>query len=81
MNDSSHRSYLRYLEKLLRNIDDATQLLDILDPFLHRRRVLLTRRVQDVLLLADLTLSPIFVQRPSVTSYSPENAKGGQHDN
>jgi len=74
-------SFLRDSEQLLGDVNDTSQLLDVLNASLDSRGVICASRVQDVLDLVDLTLGPLLVHWSTVLSNGEENAAQTESDN
>jgi hypothetical protein len=73
--------YLGNSEELLGDLNNAGQLLDVLHALLNGVGVVGTGGVQDILVLLDLTLSPLLVSRTTVLGNSGENAEQTEGSN
>ena len=73
-------THFRDLEEVLRHINHTAQLFDVIDSVLYSFRMALPCRVQDAFHLADLSISPLAVHWPAVSSNRPKNAQSAKHD-
>ena len=73
--------YLGNSEELLGELNNAGQLLDVLHTLLDGVGVVGTGSVQDVLVLLDLTLSPLTVSRATVLGNGSEDAEKTESSN
>lgn len=72
--------YLGNSEQSLGDVDNTSQLLDVLDPVLHGLRVIGAGLVQDVLDFVLVRLGPLLVQGASVRDKGTPNAQQTEGD-
>lgn len=79
--EKMHKSYPGNLKKLLSDINNARQVVDVVNPRLNSVGVVGTSSVQKVLVLLNLTLSPLPVRRATVLGNATKNAKNAENNN
>ena len=72
---------LRDSEKILGDINHATEILDVVDAALDSVDVVLPRTVQDGLDLVGVVVGEVLVHRPNVRVHAPVDGEQRQHDN
>ena len=80
MDSRTREAYFGDCKKLLCDINDTSQLLDVVNSCLNSIRMVVSRSFQNVRDLVHLTLRPSSVCRSTIMNNCPENTKSGEHD-